>query len=90
MGIMIRLTAERTSVGDTLRYRVVLASGCVIGSVEVMGDRPFAAWVPWGHPVPGWLAQGSTGSFVSVTDAAAAVWLGYVSRCCSSRSVKDD
>ena len=97
MGVLIRLTPERTSVGDTRRYRVVLSSGWEIGSVEVLGDGCFAARVPWGHTAPGWLAQGDTDSFVSVTDAAAAVWLGFISRPVlqseqsrSRRSAKDD
>jgi hypothetical protein len=78
MGIVIRLAPERTRVGDTRQYRVVLANGCVIGMVEVIGDGRFAARVSWGHTVPGWLALGDTGNFVSVADAAAAVWLTWM------------
>jgi hypothetical protein len=78
MGVVIRLAPERTGTGDTLRYSVVLASGDVIGSVEPLGPGRFAARVPWGHSLAGWLAQGDTESFENLSDAAAAVWLSWL------------
>jgi hypothetical protein len=80
MGIVIRLQRSGGGHGDTTSLRVVTSNGTVLGWVEPTAYRRFAARVPWGHAIPGWLAQGDTGSFASVTDAAAAVWLGFISR----------
>jgi hypothetical protein len=77
----MRLQLDRGAGGDTIAPRAVLGSGSVIGTVEQRGPGVFVVRGPQGHLVCHWLSTGDTPmTFSALTDAAAAVWLGFMAR----------
>jgi hypothetical protein len=76
MTILISIQPARSRRGVTTQ-RVCLQSGTLIGLVEHATEEAFTARSAEGHP----LVHGDTAmTFPSLTDAAAAVWLGFMAR----------